>query len=602
MTGGIYMAKETKQKTDFVPKTEEEACSVWKIRLSASKEHAIKNFKKKAERYIKDFKGEQWGKLAGTNQDLIVINYIYSIVKSIFPQTYYQDPYFDVIARRPEFAEAEQIVEDVLNEKWQQIRAKMTIKRLHLDQLVVGFGAGKLGYSFVTEKDYSKPNLDMGLEYTEMVKEDDAYFLRVSPLDILFDIEAKHFTEMKWLATRYLLPYDMAKKRFNLDLELTPTSMSDQTYFSKTNTTDIRYKQYFEKVEVWEVQDLERDKFFYVSDGYDKFVDQKPNKYGIGFNTRLFWVNDCPDEIYPISDVSQIEDLNLELNKTRSQMLNHRRKVQRKILAETGAFKNREELNKFLNDDDMQLCELKDGALSQQGQKLMIVQPGLLPPEFYKIDEINKDDIYQVSGVGANQMASEGLISKTATEASIIDRNANLRNSERIDAMNDYCEQVARGLLSIIQKFDTKENSFYAKERQRWIAYTNEDIAGDFSVNIKLGSMQRPNDQTQSELLMNVMPKFLDMARPDGTPVFNAEEIFRQIMKKTGLSESEIQKMINTQPVMQPPPAQQQITGNPAPPEVMPPEAMLPEYGTGGLSENDLMAILSTNPELLGGM
>ena len=81
--------------------------------------------------------------------------------------------------------------------------------------------------------------------------------------------------------------------------------------------------------------------------------------------------------------------------------------------------KSEEELNRFLNNDDMQLVEMKSGALSGQGQKVMIVQPGILPADFYHIDEINKDDIYQVSGVGANQLAAEGLVQKTATEANI---------------------------------------------------------------------------------------------------------------------------------------------------------------------------------------
>lgn len=583
------------EKTDYMPKTEEEQVAVWKTRLDSSKDFMFKNFKKNSERWRKMFKGEHWGKIANTKSDLIVVNYIYSILKSIIPQTYYQDPYFDIKSDDPSWFKAEQLTEDALNHMWRQIKAKLTIKRIQLDQLIMGFGAGQLGYSFITENDYSKPNLDLGLDYSEMVKEDEAFFLRVSTQDVLPDDKAKHFSEMKWLATRYYLPYETAKAQFNVKGKLEPTSLHNAEYYSKYfKSSDPLYREIFQMVEIWQIQDLERDKFFYITDGYDKFLAKQDNKYDFGFNTKLFWVNDCPDELLPISDVSQIEDLVMELNKTRTQLLNHRRKVQRKILYEEGAFASKEDVNKFLNDDDMQAVKMKSGALSENHQKILIVQPGIVPVEFYKIDEINKDDIYQVSGVGANQMAAEGTVAKTATESSIIERNANLRNVERIDAMNDYCETVGRCLLSIMQKFQNKETSFFNRQRLEWVSYTNEDIAGKYSVAIKIGSMQRPNESMQNEILMNVMPKFIVMTNPDGTPVFNVQEIFRSIMKKSGFSETEVSKMINAQMQQEIVPPQQEVIST----NDIQNTNVNPDIQNGN---DEIMQLVSMFPEILQG-
>jgi hypothetical protein len=89
-------------------------------------------------------------------------------LKSVIPQTYYQDPYFDVYVNDPmsmgkmftpetlklqlpdgsmpildELLKREQLTEDALNEKWGQLKIKQTMKRIQLDQLVMGFGAGK---------------------------------------------------------------------------------------------------------------------------------------------------------------------------------------------------------------------------------------------------------------------------------------------------------------------------------------------------------------------------------------------------------------------------------------------------------------------------
>ena len=47
---------------------------------------------------------------------------------------------------------------------------------------------------------------------------------------------------------------------------------------------------------------------------------------------------EVPDHFYPIGEVEQIESLQLELNQTRNQMMNHRKRFARKWLYETDAF------------------------------------------------------------------------------------------------------------------------------------------------------------------------------------------------------------------------------------------------------------------------
>jgi hypothetical protein len=104
----------------------------------------------------------------------------------------------------------------------------------------------------------------------------------------------------------------------------------------------------------------------------------------------------------------------------------------------------------------------------------------------------------------------------------------------------------------MMQKFQTKETVIKNDENNTWLYYTNDDIQGDYSVKIKVGSMQRPNDQMQTEILMNVLPGFMQMMKPDGSPMFNAEEVFRMIMKKSGFTETEIAKATATERPVQP--------------------------------------------------
>ena len=545
------MPKEEKKEKSQGPillKSPEDKVKFWKAYVNWGIAFKDKFYTENAERWIRFFKGTHWPdqeKLVTDSR--LVVNYCYSITKSIVPQIYFQDPYFYVTAAKSKYEQGQEVSESVLNNEWQVMMAKKQIRRIVQDFLVMSYGATKQGYHTKFVRDYSKPDLQTGLEYTEFIENERPWLLRVDPQEIIFDPEAKHFDERRWHAIHYNLAVVDAKAQY---INLEGVEEKEYTTYSK-QMTDLDVKligddamKMFPRISVWEIHDLMDDKIMTIGEGVDKFLEIKDNPYPFHSNLTLYSPNTVPNSLYPISEIAQIADLNWELDQVRTQMMNHRKKMQRKIIAEHSAFPNQRERDKFLSGEDMQMVIVSDGAISKK--QIMVVDASGISPSFYQYDDKIVNDMNNVSAQGANQRAMKEPGDKTATEASIIDKNSGLRNSERLDYMAEFSVEVATKLFKILQKFGTGDE-FYSSKLNGWIEWASKDIAGDYNVNIHMGATARRSEEEEREMLKQLLPSITAMLGKNGQPACNQPGLFRYLFKKYGMTEEEIKMIIYPQ-------------------------------------------------------
>jgi len=547
--------------------SEEKKVQIWKKRIDIGKDFAKKNFTEKAERWRKFYKGEHFPSIA-EQRDRVVINYTYSIIKSIIPQSYYRDPYLKLIAGKKKYKDSRQIAEDVLNFNWQAIKIKRQMKRILLDMLIMGYGAGKLGYFTDTVKNQ---NMETNAEYTFLVKDEYPYFLRQSPFDMVFDIEAKHFDDIRWLAVRYYVPYEDIKVResikYNHTDDIEGKYLMGIEYADKAARSNSEIDNDLKRVELWEIQDLVDGRILTVSDEVDDFLRDVENPYPVeGSNYKLLYTNEVPDEIYPMSEITNLEQLNKEYDRLRTQILNHLRSSQRKILYERGVFTTDAQRDKFLDENDLSPVEVIDGGKD----KIWIVQATTPDANLYNGCDAMLFDMNNVTRVGFNQRATESNVEKTATEANIIEKNANLGNAERLDYMTDYSVDIARDLLAILQKFSSKKQEIYIKRTEDWLEWKKEDIAGDYSVKIDIDSMTKEDPDRERAKAMELFGTLVNLTEVDPQTgqerlLINRRVLAKGLMEKYGLSEDEIKEILETPPPVQlqqgqaNPQAQQQI-------------------------------------------
>ena len=113
---------------------------------------------------------------------------------------------------------------------------------------------------------------------------------------------------------------------------------------------------------------------------------------------------EIPDFFYTMGDVEQIESLQLELNETRTQMMNHRKRFQRKWLYEKDAF-DRDGVAALESDiDNTMIPVVSDGNIANVITPLPAV---ITPSDFYDQSSLISDDIDRVSGVSDYQRGVE---------------------------------------------------------------------------------------------------------------------------------------------------------------------------------------------------
>lgn len=522
---------------------------IWKARIEIASKKKKDAFDERAKRMREMFKGDHFPN--APEGDYIVINYCYAILKAILPQIYFQDAYLFLDAGDGETSsDSLMAAEAVLNHFWYKMKVKRQKKKVALDALMYGFGLEKIGYN----TDTTKIKLESGADYTEMIKAEYPFIRRTSPLDIVFDTDVNSIDDIKWLAVNYFPRIDDAQKNYkNID-GITGDYYNISSSFVNEKKYSTSIQNDIKRLSIWEIQDLVSGKILTVANSVDKFLKDIDNPYKLdGFNYKFLYLNEVPDEIYPLSDLEQIKDIVLELDKTETQLLNHRSRAIRKIVSEMGIWATDDDREKFFNSQDMQNTEVHPGALD----KIKVFDASTIDAQLYNIQTELKDNLYKIAATAENQLSSDSTTQKTATEIMKIDASSQIRNSDRVDCMTNFVIDTAESLLKVLQQFMSKKVS--VKYADGWKEFTKEDIKGNFNVRINVGDILKPNTDADRARMSKVLAETIKAVDENNLPIVNRREIIKMYFVKYGFTKSDIDKvMTQIQPPMPPIPKQPQ--------------------------------------------
>ncbi len=209
---------------------------------------------------------------------------------------------------------------------------------------------------------------------------------------------------------------------------------------------------------------------------------------------------DVPDHFYPIGDLESIESLQLELDKTRSQLMNDRKRYARKYLYHERSFgpEGREALE---SDEDGRLVPVVDE--NKPLQEVVVPMPQIpLSPEIYNYSSIIEEDINTVSGISEYARGAMPEIRRTATEASIIADAQNARAADKLAIVEIAISDVARHVIQLMQQFMTGEHVARITARggeDTFFEFDREMIAGEYDFSVQAGSTQPMNDTIRKQ-------------------------------------------------------------------------------------------------------
>ena len=496
-------------------------------------------------RMVDLYRGKHWPRTSVNNEDLIAVNLAFSTVNVIAPAVSVNHPKIVVTPNQPEDEDRAAFVEAVVNHLWRHHDFRKPFRRSVKDFLIFGHGWLKVGWNFVeqertlsdTERDellidavgetdmfaMENPEMAGDLPTDEqmaasipdtamMVVEDQPFIERVSPYDIYIDPEATCLEDAQWICQRIIRPLEEAKKDKRYKASARKNLGADSVLNPMFTPTDREQQDQYlqdivDRTVIFEFYDIVNNKMSVLAQNGEEFlVDPIPMPYAYGQPFVMLRNYDVPDYFYPMGDLEAIESLQEELDKTRSQLVNARKRYARKYLFHERSFgpEGREALEA---DEDGRLVPVVDENKSLN--EVVIPMPQTpLSPEIYNYSAIIEQDINTVSGVSEYARGSMPEIRRTATEASIIADAQNARAADKLAIIEIGIGHLARRVIQLMQQFMTGEQMAQVADRggeNLFVPFERDDIIGEYDFSVEGGSTQPMNETIRKQQAVSLM-------------------------------------------------------------------------------------------------
>ena len=496
-------------------------------------------------RMVDLYRGKHWPNTTVSNEDLIAVNLAFSTVNVIAPAVSVNHPKIVVTPNQPEDEDRAAFVEAVVNHLWRHHDFRKPFRRSVKDFLIFGHGWLKVGWNFVEqertlsdmERDemfvdavgetdmfaMENPVMAGDLPTDEqmaasipdtamMVVEDQPFIERVSPYDIYIDPEATCLEDAQWICQCIIRPLEEAKKDKRYKASARKNLGADSVLNPMFTPTDREQQDQYlqdivDRTVIFEFYDIVNNKMSVLAQNGEEFlVDPIPMPYAYGQPFVMLRNYDVPDYFYPMGDLEAIESLQEELDKTRSQLVNARKRYARKYLFHERSFgpEGREALEA---DEDGRLVPVVDENKSLN--EVVIPMPQTpLSPEIYNYSAIIEQDINTVSGVSEYARGSMPEIRRTATEASIIADAQNARAADKLAIIEIGIGHLARRVIQLMQQFMTGEQMAQVADRggeNLFVPFERDDIIGEYDFSVEGGSTQPMNETIRKQQAVSLM-------------------------------------------------------------------------------------------------
>jgi hypothetical protein len=561
-------------------------------------------------RFIDEYKNKWDWLQASTSIPVIPINLVYAFVKTEVARLYFRDPWITVNPKRHEDIGASQIAEQIINYLWIDLKLKPQIKQTILEAELVGHSWMKVGYAAEFGTVESQPKEEKRgpgrpstkkfkeVETNEYIKSESVFAYHVPYKDIVFDPSATYpcTHNARWMAHKIVKPYRAVVQSGiyeNTD-KLNPNSkiQDPNSNFSIGDSLQEGFGKDVKSVILWEIYDLDHQTITTVSPGckYKLREIPLPDYFNGGFPFVQFSFNPVPGDVYPLSDIAPHEGQIIEMIKMVSIELNHLKRWNRQMIVDAGTF-TKEEKQKFTDANDGAVIE----SLGTNAKDKIFVPPyAPVQSDIYGVFQQIFQMWQMISGqTSADQGGQAKTQTRTLGELRMSMQGSKSRSEEKIDVLEDSIAEVARKLMSIIQKkYDLPKitrivgpksvqekilkilpqrpsaqpmvpgqpgqppqpNPIASQSFQSdfGFSWNRTDIMGEMDVDVLAGSTVPMDRESQLQIMEKMIPLLQAAGVTPGSPP--AKAFAREFLRLVGIMSLEtVMDLIESQP-QQPPP------------------------------------------------
>lgn len=428
----------------------------------------------------RQYAGDHWRGQSG--QDQITINMSFSTVNTIVPYVTGAEPDFMVEPYSGKAsASSARLITAWLNRLWRSSRVEGNahLERAVHDYLVYGDGYLKQSYNI--------HDIDIDGEIMEIA---DLWVDRLNPWDVWIDPVADGLHNARWVAHRLFLPKSVVqesdKYKFTKDLGSWSSMGAEDTGRDPEAMKVADGDGEDDLVAIIEFYDKLNKRLIVFSEGTDM-----PLRVVDGIECPIVQLGNyiIPNNPYHSGEMEQLWELQVELNKTRSQMITHRKRNVQKYVAQEAALD--EKAKAALQSSTVNELIFVKGAVDPDSV-IRPLQVAQLSSDAYNISDVITRDIYEISGVNEYLRGGTPAISRTATEATIIESASNVKSQHKLRQVESFVQRIGQMLVEMAKAVypitDSEEmaliltgreaQAVYAAEQQG-LASQGEDISQD---------------------------------------------------------------------------------------------------------------------------
>lgn len=481
------------------------------------------------------YMGDEWNRDPNDpTADVVNINVAFSTINTLVPFVSDEDPQFMI---KPYSGDATPenaaMLESFINRLWKSsdMRGQIHLSDGTYDYLLLGDGFLKVGYEIKMKDIYDS----LGEKVQNQVRIGKFFVSRVNPWDIWIDPYSDGVHNARWVAQRMILPVselisDERYKIKNVDdvegggIDTTNIAPEDRSRLDDVVTEDW--------VTVYEFYDITENWMMSFTVG-----GATPLRYIEGIKCPIIQIPNyrIPNSPYHMGELEQIKSLQIELNKTRSQMITHRRR-------NAGKWAVRLDL---LSDEAKQAMQsgITNDIIPIEANEpiehiITYIAPAPLSADSYNIEASIRQDINEITGVNEYLRGVPQGISRTATEATILEGATNIRTRHKLLQIERAARETGQLLLDIIRDvlplttFEEMRMYITGREAERLNRITGaeelntdqiftptpEIFQGRYEVEVERGSTELRNPQIQAQkyaqivqLMLGAFPTLMQM-------------------------------------------------------------------------------------------
>lgn len=434
--------------------------------------------------------------------------------------------------------------QEVLNYEWKERNMHFQCKESVLDALVIGHGITKDGFTF--KKDTAKnPKKSGDIEQKDFISDESPYVERINPFLFLFDTDHQNYRQLdagNWVVEIFFRCRDdvLANDRYD-DRVLnrirsgtdSPETVNLGYKYNSTSTFGTETNIDANRDILYQIWDKKYRRVYTLIRGVEGALEdyEWPYDYLDGFPyTKLDFIP-VPNEHYGLGIPYIIEDQQLELNRIRTTMFDHRRRFNRKYQVLENMVEQ-SEVNKLISGETGTIIMVK------QQNAIQPVQEGKIPSDSFNVEGVIKSDINELSGV--DKLARGGDLPSRTSAAEIEARKqfTNLKLDDRSEDVDVFYTNNGRKVLQHIKSNYRQDKVIKISgiKGQMWVEFSPDDIKGEFDISMETVSAPQVDevaDRQQAIQIFQLIMQNLQFIIQSGLQ-FNFQELFKWIFEKFG--------------------------------------------------------------------